>query len=78
LRALFVNGVGCARNPPPAPRFTTSGALRIGGNAFWGELLQGIIDEVRSTTGPLSGNEIQADMTTAVCQVGACEIAPWS
>jgi len=63
---LFVNGVRVRSQSAAGAAITTSGALRIGGNAFWGEYFKGLIDEVRIYNRALSVNEIQADMTTAV------------
>jgi len=45
---------------------TSSGPLRIGGNAVWGEYFQGRIDEVRIYSRALSQTEIQTDMNTRV------------
>ena len=42
------------------------GALRIGGNAVWGEWFNGWIDEVRVYGRALSAAEIQDDMNTSV------------
>ena len=45
---------------------TSTGALRIGGNAVWGEWFNGWIDEVRIYNRALSAAEIQNDMFTSV------------
>ena len=64
---LFVNGVQVRnRNQRPAPRSTTAGALRIGGNSVWGEYFKGLIDEVRIYNRALTVTEIQVDMTRAI------------
>ena len=60
------------RHPGRRPRrcpgnvITSTGALRIGGNAIWGEYFQGSIDEVRVYRRVLSAAEIQTDMTASV------------
>jgi hypothetical protein len=40
----------------------SSGLLRIGGNAIWGEFFRGRIDDVRIYNRALSPAEIQIDM----------------
>jgi hypothetical protein len=46
---------------------TSTGALRIGGNAVWGnEYFAGLIDEVRIYNRALSAAEVQSDMNTPV------------
>ena len=45
---------------------TSTGALRIGGNAIWGEYFQGDIDEIRIYNRALPATEIQADMNTSI------------
>jgi hypothetical protein len=39
----------------------SAGALRIGGNALWGEYFSGLIDEVRVYERALTAQEIAAD-----------------
>ena len=41
-------------------------ALRIGGNATWGEFFGGLIDNLRVYNRALSGAGIEADRTTPV------------
>lgn len=45
---------------------SSSGPLRIGGNAVWGEWFKGLIDEVRIYNRALSASEISSDMNTAI------------
>ena len=45
---------------------TSTGPLRIGGNAIWGEYFSGLIDEVRIYNRALSQAEIQAEMNAPV------------
>ena len=44
----------------------STGMLRIGGNAVWGEYFKGLIDEVRIYNRALSAGEIQTDMVTPI------------
>jgi Concanavalin A-like lectin/glucanases superfamily/Bacterial Ig-like domain/Bacterial Ig domain/PKD domain/Glucose / Sorbosone dehydrogenase len=44
----------------------STGPLRIGGNAIWGEYFQGLIDEVRVYRRALTQTEIQADMGRSI------------
>ena len=60
---LFVNGVaGRAPARSPARSRTSTGVLRIGGNAVWSEWFRGAIDEVRVYNRALTLPEIQGDM----------------
>src|SRR5207244_3787397 len=45
---------------------TSAGALRIGGNAVFGEYFRGIIDEVRVYNRALTAADIQVDMNTPI------------
>ena len=45
---------------------TSTGALKIGGNAIWGEWFKGDIDEIRIYNRALTATEIQADMNTSI------------
>lgn len=63
---FYVNGA-LANSAPLAGSITVStGALRIGGNAFWGEYFNGSIDEVRIYNRALVQSEIQSDMNTPI------------
>jgi hypothetical protein len=44
----------------------STGALRLGGNAVWGEWFSGSIDEVRVYDRALSAAELQSDMSTPI------------
>jgi Concanavalin A-like lectin/glucanases superfamily len=44
----------------------STGALRIGSTAIWGEYFNGVIDEARIYNRPLSAPEIQSDMNTRI------------
>jgi hypothetical protein len=63
---LYVNGVQISSRAQTGPIAISSGPLRIGGNAVWGEYFQGRIDEVRIYNRALSQAEVQTDMITAI------------
>jgi hypothetical protein len=64
---LYVDGAQVSQaNISGGPIQTSTGALRIGGNAPWGEYFHGLIDEVRIYNRALSAAEIQADRDTAI------------
>jgi hypothetical protein len=63
---LYVNGVQVASRAQTGLITTTTGPLRTGGNAIWGEYFQGRLDEVRVYNRALSQAEIQADMNLAI------------
>ena len=63
---LYENGIQVASRAATGALSTSTGALRIGGNAVWGEYFAGVIDEVRVFNRALSAAEIQADMTTPI------------
>jgi hypothetical protein len=66
MQRLYVDGVQVASRTQTGAITTSTGSLRIGGNAVWGEYFQGRIDEVRIYNRALSQTEIQSDMNTAV------------
>ncbi len=63
---LFVNGVQAGQLATAGTITTSTGALKIGGNATWGEWFQGEIDEVRIYNRALNATEITADMNTSI------------
>jgi hypothetical protein len=63
---LYVNGVQVGNVAVTGSLTTSTGALRIGGNAIWGEYFSGLIDEVRIYNRALTPQEIQNDMNTPV------------
>jgi len=63
---LFVNGAQVRSLAANGSITASSGPLRIGGNAVWGEYFAGQIDEIRIYNRALSQAEIQTDMTTPV------------
>jgi fibronectin type 3 domain-containing protein len=65
---LFVNGTEVSSFAVAGSILSSNGALRIGGNAIWGEWFQGAIDEVRVYNRALTGTELQADMVRPVTQ----------
>ena len=63
---MFVNGVEANSEAASGAVTTSTGVLRIGGNAYWGEYFKGIMDEVRIYNRALTASEIQADMVTPI------------
>jgi hypothetical protein len=63
---LYVNGTQVSSRNRSGKLNATTGALRIGGNAIWGEYFAGIIDEVRIYYRALTAAEITSDMNTPV------------
>jgi hypothetical protein len=74
---LYVNGAQVASLPTAGAIDTSTGLLRIGGNATWPtEFFNGVIDEVRVYSSALSAAEIQKDMTTPVAGAAPAPPAP--
>jgi len=63
---LYINGVQVGTQALTGPIAASTGSLRIGGNAVWGEYFKGLIDEVRIYNRALSAGEILADMVTPI------------
>ncbi|MDF5758238.1 LamG-like jellyroll fold domain-containing protein [Spongiactinospora sp. TRM90649] len=63
---LFVNGVQVGSRPVTGDIRVSSGRVFIGGNEFWGDHFEGLIDEVRIYDRALSAAQIQADMNSPV------------
>jgi hypothetical protein len=63
---LYVNGALAGSQAVTGNILTSTGALRIGGNAVWGEYFAGLIDEVRVYNTALTQIQIQADMNTPI------------
>ena len=63
---IFVNGAQVSSRALAGSALVTTGALRIGGNAVWGEYFRGVIDEVRVYNRALTAAEIQSDMATPI------------
>ena len=63
---LYINGTQVATTTFTGPLATSTGALRIGGNAVWTEYFTGRIDEVRIYKRALSAAEVVTDMTTPI------------
>ena len=64
--ALYVNGTQVSTTFASGSIISATGALKLGGNAIWGEWFNGLIDEVRIYSRALSAGEIQADMNTSI------------
>ena len=59
---LYVDGSLAASTPATGAVTASTGPLRIGGNAVWGEYFAGLIDDVRVYARALTAVEIAADM----------------
>jgi hypothetical protein len=73
---LFVNGSQVSSTAAAGSLIATTGALRFGGNAVWGEYFAGRLDEIRIYGRALSAGEIQTDMNTPVGSSGTPPGAP--
>ena len=73
---FYVNGVQVSTQTASGSIMTTSGVLRIGGNAVWGEFVSGRIDEVRVYNRALAATEIQTDMNTAIAPQSPPDTTP--
>jgi hypothetical protein len=71
-----VNGIEIATKAATGTILGSTGAVRIGGNAVWGEYFRGNIDEVRIYNRALSLAEIQTDMSTPIGTTGTDVVAP--
>jgi hypothetical protein len=63
---LYVDGALVATRAAPGTLLTSTGQLKIGGNALRGEFFSGLIDDVRVYDRPLSADKIGADMNAPV------------
>ena len=63
---IYVNGKLIATTAARGSIAESGGALKIGGNAIWGEWFKGKIDELRIYARALSAAEVQSDMNTPV------------
>jgi hypothetical protein len=63
---MYANGTQVSTKAVTGNVIASTGALRIGGNAIWGEYFQGSIDEVRLYRRVLSATEIQSDMNASI------------
>jgi hypothetical protein len=66
---LYVNGALIKSSPMRGSLATSAGALRIGGNAVWGEFFDGTIDELRIYARALPQAELQGDAAQAVASL---------
>jgi hypothetical protein len=65
---LYVDGTQVSTVAVSGTIAPSSGLLKIGGNAIWGEWFNGLIDEIRIYNRALTAGEIQTDMNTPVVQ----------
>ena len=63
---LYVNGVLASSIARTGTIQISSNPLQIGGDSFYGQYFQGMIDEVRVYDVALSAAQIQSDMNTAI------------
>jgi O-glycosyl hydrolase len=63
---LYVNATLTSTVAQTGNIISSTGALRIGGNAVWGEWFKGLIDEVRVYDTALTQAQIEADMNTPI------------
>jgi hypothetical protein len=63
---LYRNGVQVGSRAQTGNMLTSTGALRLGGNAIWNEFFTGLMDDVRVYNRALTAVEIQTDMNTPV------------
>ena len=63
---FFVNGSQVSSVAVSGGIASSTGLLKMGGNAVWGEWFSGLIDEVRIYNRALSAAEIQTDLATPV------------
>jgi hypothetical protein len=68
---LYVNGVQVSTLAVSGNLVTSSNALQIGGDSFFGQYFSGTIDEVRVYNIPLNVTQIQTDMSTPVSSLGS-------
>jgi glucose/arabinose dehydrogenase/PKD repeat protein len=73
---LFVNGTQVSSVPVPGAVVSSTGPLKIGGNAIWDEWFDGLIDEVRVYNRALAAAEIQTDMATPIGEDSTPPTAP--
>jgi hypothetical protein len=63
---FFLNAVQVSSVSVSGSIVSSTGLLKIGGNAIWNEDFAGLIDEVRVYNRPLTATELNTDMSTAV------------
>lgn len=63
---FYVDGVQVGSQPFSGSVAVSSGPLKLGGNAIWGEFFGGRLDDVRVYNRALTAPQIQADMATPV------------
>ena len=73
---LYKDGVQVGTRTQTGSLPNTTGPLRFGGNAPWGEWFAGRLDEIRLYSRALSVTEIQTDMSTPVSSPGPDTTAP--
>jgi glucose/arabinose dehydrogenase len=63
---LYVNGTQVTALAVSGPMTVSTGPLKLGGNAIWGEWFAGLMDDVRVYNRALTASEVQSEMNTPV------------
>jgi hypothetical protein len=63
---FYVNGVEVGSGSVTGSITTSTNPLQIGGDSFWGQYFQGLIDEVRVYNVALAPEQVQVDMNTPI------------
>jgi chitodextrinase len=66
---LFINGANVGNRPLSGSLTTSTGALRIGGNAVWNEWFSGTIDDVRVYSRAIGPKDVKKDMRSSLPDV---------
>jgi PKD repeat protein len=67
---MYVNGVLTSQQGQTGTIPVSSGALKIGGNAIWGEYYAGYLDDIRIYNRALSQAEVSTDFKTPIGSAG--------
>ena len=68
---LYVNAIQVSSVNVASSIVSSTGPLKLGGNAIWGEYFTGLIDEVRVYNRPLTAAELTTDMNSPVFDITA-------
>ena len=66
---LYINGANVGNRPLSGSLTTSTGALRIGGNAVWNEWFSGTIDDVRVYSRAIGPKDVKKDMRSSLPDV---------
>ncbi|MGZ4413914.1 MAG: LamG-like jellyroll fold domain-containing protein, partial [Gaiellaceae bacterium] len=73
---LYLNGTLVSTVAKTGAITTTTNALTIGSDSFWGQYFSGLIDNIRIYNTALSQTQIQTDMTTPVAPLSPDTMPP--